>query len=129
MPRVDFIADTSALVRKLRNDPSVDAGFAGKRFAITFVTLAELTVGVLKSRDPRDAWARVREVLHRIDIYLATNVTALIYAGIHRDLERRGVLIPVNDIWIAAMCIEAELPVLTRDAHFDRVPDLTVINC
>ena len=129
MPHPDFIADTSALVRRLRKDPSVDPFFAGKKFAITFVTLAELSVGVLKSDRPEAARKRVLEVLRGVEMFLISDLTPLVYAGVYYDLERRGSLIPINDIWIAAVCLEAKLPVLARDAHFSRVPNLEVINC
>ena len=129
MPHLDFIADTSAVVRRLRRDPSVESVFIGKTFAITFVTLAELSVGVLKADHPETAWRRVLEVLRGTEMFLVSDVTPLVYAGIYRDLEQRGSLIPINDIWIAAVCLEAKLPLLARDAHFDRVPDLDVIHC
>ena len=61
--RIDFIADTSAIVRLLRGDAQVEEKVRGKSFAITFVTLAELSVGVLKANNPSAAWAKVVEVL------------------------------------------------------------------
>lgn len=126
---VDFIADTTALVRRLRKDRSVEPFFAGKRFAITFVTLAELCLGVLKARDPEAAWRDVMELLRDVEMFIASDLTPIIYAGVFHDLQQRGALIPINDIWIAALCLEANLPVLARDGHFDRVPNLKVINC
>ncbi len=129
MSQPDFIADTSAIVRRLRRDPAVGPFFAGKRFAISFVTLAELSVGVLKSDRPESAWSRVLEVLGGVEMFLVSDSTPMIYAGIYHDLERRGSLIPINDIWIAAVCLEAQLPVLARDAHFSRIPNLQVIDC
>ena len=129
MPPIDLIADTSAVVRRLRKDASVEPFFARKRFAITFVTLAELSVGVLKSQNPEGAWKRVLEVLQGVEMFLSSDLTPMIYAGVYHDLEQRGSLIPINDIWIAALCLEAQLPVLARDAHFSRVPNLNVINC
>jgi predicted nucleic acid-binding protein len=41
----------------------------------------------------------------------------------------RGVKIPVNDVWIAALAVESGLPLLARDEHFSRVSGLTVIQC
>jgi predicted nucleic acid-binding protein len=38
-------------------------------------------------------------------------------------------MIPVNDVWIAALAIESGLPLLARDEHFSRVSGLTVIQC
>lgn len=129
MPTIDFIADTSALVRRIRKDPAMEPFFAGKQYAITFVTLAELSVGVLKARDPAAAWKQVLETLRGAGMFLASDFTPMIYAGVYRDLEQQGHRIPLNDIWIAALCIEAGLPLLARDAHFGRVTDLRVINC
>jgi predicted nucleic acid-binding protein len=93
VPRPDFIADTSAVVRRLRRDPSIEPFFAGKRFAVTFVTLAELSVGVLKSNHPEAAWRRVLEVLGGMEMFLVSDLTPMLYAGVYYDLERRGLLI------------------------------------
>ena len=38
-------------------------------------------------------------------------------------------MIPINDIWIAAIAIEAQLPILARDEHFTRVKGLSLIEC
>ena len=32
--------------------------------------------------------------------------------------------IPSNDIWIAALCRQHSLPLLSRDRHFDLVPGI-----
>ena len=103
--------------------------FAGARFAITFVTLAELNVGVLKAQNPEGAWRRVKGILNGREMLLPTAATPAIYADIYHDLANQGSLIPINDMWIAAVCIEAGLPVLARDAHFGRIASLRVIGC
>ncbi len=50
--------------------------------------------------------------------------TAVIYAGLRRDLERKGKMIPQNDLWIAAASIQADVPLITRDQHFRRISQL-----
>ena len=62
-------------------------------------------------------------------MFHVSTLTPAIYARIYFDLEQRGTMIPINDIWIAALAIEARLPILARDEHFARVPGLVVINC
>jgi hypothetical protein len=42
-------------------------------------------------------------------------------------LEAKGQIIPENDIWIAAVALECDMPLATRDAYFQRVEGLTVI--
>ena len=127
--RLDFVADTSAIIRLLRGDAQVEEKVRGKFFAITFVTLAELSVGVLKANNPNAAWSKVVEVLRGQRIFRVSDRTPALYARIYYDLEQRGTMIPVNDIWIATLAIEAALPMLARDEHFSRVRGLSVIEC
>jgi predicted nucleic acid-binding protein len=51
-PRIDCIADTSAVVGLARRDPEAIQILSKRNFAITFVTLAELSLGILKSAKP-----------------------------------------------------------------------------
>jgi tRNA(fMet)-specific endonuclease VapC len=127
--RIDFIADTSAVVGLLRRDPRVEQKVTGKTFAITFVTLAELSLGVLKSGKPDAAWSRIQDVLHGLRMFHVSTMIPAVYARVYFELERRGQMIPINDIWIAALAIEARLPILARDEHFSRVRGLSVFVC
>ena len=47
--------------------------------------------------------------------------TAFHYAEIRLELKRTGTPIPANDLWIAALCRQHDLPLMSRDRHFDRV--------
>jgi len=127
--RLDFIADTSAVIRLLRRDSLVEGKVRGKNFAVTFVTVAELDLGILKARDPFAAVERCAEVLAGDQVFHGSGRTPMFYARTYHDLERRGQMIPVNDIWIAAIAVETGLPVLARDLHFARVQGLSVIQC
>jgi predicted nucleic acid-binding protein len=39
-------------------------------------------------------------------------------------LKQAGRPIPANDAWIAALALQHGLPILSRDEHFDVVPDV-----
>jgi len=91
--------------------------------------MAELLLGVLKSKKPKAAWSQVLNVLFGHHLFHVSPATPMNYARIFYDLEQRGVKIPVNDVWIAALAIESGLPLLARDEHFTRVNGLTVIQC
>jgi predicted nucleic acid-binding protein len=62
-------------------------------------------------------------------MFHVSTITPAVYARIYYDLEQRGVMIPINDIWIAALAFAARLPIVARDEHFSRVRGLTVIPC
>lgn len=128
-PRPDFIADTSAIVLLLRRNPQVERKVEGKNLAITFVTFAEINLGILKASNPVAAFERCQEVFVGLQVFHGSGKTPVHYALIYHDLERRGKMIPINDIWIAAIALETGLPILARDEHFSRVSGLSVIEC
>ncbi len=40
------------------------------------------------------------------------------------QLKRAGTPVPDNDLWIAALALEHDLTLITRDRHFERIPQL-----
>ena len=50
------------------------------------------------------------------------------YAAIGLELKRIGEPIPVNDLWIAALCRQHALPLVSRDRHFDLVAGIQRID-
>lgn len=65
----------------------------------------------------------VHSLVMQVDEAVATR-----YANVRFDLKKRGNPIPENDIWVAAACLELEVPLLSRDGHFNFVNGLKVIN-
>ena len=53
-----------------------------------------------------------------------TESTAEWFAEIKRMLKRKGSPIPMNDVWIAASCMEHGARLLTFDAHFSSIDGL-----
>jgi tRNA(fMet)-specific endonuclease VapC len=49
------------------------------------------------------------------------------YARIAQALETKGTPIPENDPWIAAVALECDMPLATRDDHFRRVETLDIL--
>jgi tRNA(fMet)-specific endonuclease VapC len=127
-PQTDCIADTSAIIGLARNDSRAIEALRERNFAITFVTFAELILGTLKSSNPA-AWSGVERVIRNRQMFEVSTVTPAIYARIYFELEQRGNLIPINDIWIAALALETGLPIVARDEHFARISGLEVIPC
>ena len=46
------------------------------------------------------------------------------YALIYLSLQKKGIKIPLNDVWIAACCMEIGGILLTRDKHFELVDQI-----
>ena len=53
--------------------------------------------------------------------------TAEEYAKVYQHLRSQGTPIPTNDMWIAAMALQLEMPVFTYDAHFSKIEGLKIV--
>jgi tRNA(fMet)-specific endonuclease VapC len=47
--------------------------------------------------------------------------------NLYRQLRAQGTPIPTNDLWIAALVVEHDLRLLTRDSHFQVLPQLQLL--
>ncbi len=117
-----MILDTNALSAWAEGLAPVEAPLrAAKRLVVPSIVLGEYYFGIRQSRHrPRyEAW--LRRHLPLADLATVTSATADLYAEIRLKLKRAGAPIPSNDTWIAALCRQHALPVLSNDAHFDSV--------
>ena len=124
-----MILDTNALSAFADGSSAVGAvaGTAGT-LAVPVIVLGEYRYGVAHSSRKRlyEAWLdRYLPIFQVLDV---TTSTTLEYAAIRSELRRLGKPIPANDVWIAALCRQHDLPLLSRDAHFDRVKGLRRVN-
>lgn len=120
-----MILDTGALSAFVEGDAAVGEALRGQaRAAIPVIVLGEFRYGIAESRHrpAYEAWLGAH--LPHSDILPVTEGTTVACAAPRVALRRAGRPIPANDAWIAAIVLEHELPVLSRDHHFDVVPDL-----
>jgi predicted nucleic acid-binding protein len=59
-----------------------------------------------------------------VSVLLPGRETAEHYARIFVQLKRAGTPVPDNDLWIAALALEHDLTLITRDRHFERIAQL-----
>lgn len=64
--------------------------------------------------------------LDESDILPCDHATAQVYGWLKFQRGRAGQLIPENDFWIAAIAYQYDLPLATRDAHFQKIDCITV---
>ena len=55
-----------------------------------------------------------------------TDETADVFAGIKKSLQQKGRPVPDNDLWIAALCMEAGGTIVSFDRHFEWIDGLRV---
>ena len=117
-----MILDTNALSALADGAPALDAAIAEvETLGIPVIVLGEFRFGIARSRHRAryQKWLeKLVDVSHILDV---DQGTARRYADLREVLRVRGRPIPSNDAWIAALALQYELPVVSRDAHFDEV--------
>ena len=120
-----YLLDTNIIVAYFKQETTVVQKIVSSpRVILSTVVLGELYFGARKS-------GRVVQNLDRIEkfredrLVLTIDVeTSQLFGILKRDLEAKGITIPDNDIWIAAIAMRNDLTVVTRDAHFRHIGGL-----
>jgi predicted nucleic acid-binding protein len=97
--------------------------------------LGELRFGVLNAAPQwQDLMSeRLEDLLHAVTPLLPDVETAEYYATVRKqiafpsNMSRRRESHLLNDLWIAALCVQHGLPLLTTDRDFDHIEGLSVL--
>jgi tRNA(fMet)-specific endonuclease VapC len=120
-----MIVDTNALSAAADDDLAVIAILArAGQMAIPVIVLGEYRYGIAQSRHCTTYENWLAGLLRDCSVLDINEPTTQHYAEIILDLRRKGKPIPTNDLWIAALCRQYSLPLLSRDRHFDQVTGL-----
>ncbi len=124
------IVDTNAYSALVRDDERiVRLLHSTDRLIFPFIVIGELLAGFrLGTREELNRKAlRALLTVRQTTLLYADSETPEHYASIFAELRRAGTPIPTNDIWIAAIARQHQLPVCSLDGHFQYVKGLTVI--
>ena len=117
-----MILDTNALSAAAEDDSDVMGILAGvQQLALPVVVIGEYRYGIAQSRHRARYRHWLDSLISDCIVLDVTEPTTHHYAAINLELRRAGTPIPTNDLWIAALCRQHELPLLSRDRHFDLV--------
>jgi tRNA(fMet)-specific endonuclease VapC len=126
-----LVLDTNVYCDYAEGVPAVVDAMArfGEFIFIPSVVLGELTYGFMKGKRQKFNERKLQQIIHRlgIDIIDVNANVARKYGLIYLSLERKGMRIPVNDVWIAASCMEVGGTLLTRDRHFAHLEQIEVM--
>ena len=119
--------DTNRYVDFCRGDPAAVGHMQeAERIYLPFVTLAELRAGFLCGTKARQNERVLTRFLNspRVRVLFPDDQTIHHYARLFQQLRQQATPIPTNDIWIAALVLQHDLPLYARDRHFDHLPQL-----
>jgi predicted nucleic acid-binding protein len=93
--------------------------------AIPVIVLGEYRYGISQSRYRKHYEQWLSEYLSAFHVLEVDERTTVSYCAVRIELKKAGTPIPSNDVWIAALCRQHSLPLLSRDRHFDAVTGIT----
>jgi tRNA(fMet)-specific endonuclease VapC len=122
-----YLLDTNIIIALFADEADVKKNLAtAEEVFLPSIAIGELCYGARKSGKPD-------ENLARIDEFAASNVvlgcdteTARHYGEVKNKLHLKGRPLPENDIWIAALALQHNLVLVTRDGHFQEIEDLKI---
>jgi predicted nucleic acid-binding protein len=118
-----MILDTNALSAAADNDPGMLLVLSrADEVALPVIVLGEYRFGISQSRKQAGYESWLRGLMADCSVLGIDEETTHWYAQINLELRRIGKPIPTNDLWIAALCQQHSLPIVSRDRHFDHVP-------
>jgi len=122
MPGV--LADTSVWIDFFRGTARVPADFERlirtRQIATCGIVIAELVSG---TRSPGEG-EKIEAALVGLDYLEMKRTTWRLAGDMMAQLRRAGVTVPMSDVILAALAIQNDCRILTRDRHFRRIPKL-----
>ena len=93
---------------------------------LPFIVLGELRAGFAAGNRGTENERVLSRFLALPDVKVlnADDATTHHYAAVYLQLRRQGTPIPVNDMWIAALVLQHNLVLCSRDHHFDHLAQL-----
>lgn len=90
-------------------------------------TVGELFAGAEQSKRVAENLATVENFIAQCVVIFPDIETARVYGRLRRS-ERTASMGRINDLWIAAICIRYDVPLLTGDHGFDVIAELKIIH-
>jgi len=127
-----YMLDTNVVIYVIKRRPIEVLGTFNDNaghLCISAITHAELLHGAEKSSNPAHNHRQVEDFVSRLEVLPYGEKAAAHYGDIRADLERKGQVIGVNDLHIAAHARSEGLIVVTNNLReFERVEGLRTAN-
>lgn len=119
------LLDTSIVIHTFKGNTAVVEQLDSlENVFISTTAIGELYFGAFKSDNPQKHLQQVGAFITNCKILSVDTETAKVYGNIKTLLAKKGKPIPENDIWIAAVAIQHNLPLFSTDNHFKEIDSL-----
>lgn len=124
-----MILDTNALSAFADGNSAIKSLLEGADVLLfPVIVIGEFRYGIEASRKKEAYIAWLSQFVLPRYVLAINNETALHYVDIRHELKRAGRPIPQNDLWIAALVREHDMPLLSKDLHFKEIPGVECVS-
>ena len=114
------LLDTDLMINFLRKDKSASKKISEllnqhKLLSTTSLNVAELYFGAYLSEKKEENITAVNQLVSKLEIISFNHIDGKIYDELRAKLQKKGELINEIDIFIAAIAIEKDIKVITRN--------------
>ncbi|HBF13095.1 MAG TPA: VapC toxin family PIN domain ribonuclease [Deltaproteobacteria bacterium] len=120
--------DTNAYVAFCKGEKKTVLAVQGaSALYLPFICMGELRTGFLGGKKSLENEKYLIRFLNspRVTVLYPDEQTTHHYARIFVQLKKQGTPIPTNDLWISALVLQHDLPLLTFDRHFEHLPQIS----
>lgn len=105
---------------------AVDVVQKAERLFLPFIVVAELRSGFRCGNRGKENERSLIRFLNsdRVSVLYADDQTTHHYANLFYQLRAQGTPLPTNDLWIAALVVQYNFILFSRDKHFDHLPQI-----
>ncbi len=122
-----YLLDTNIIIALFANETLVQEKLVeADEVFVPAIAIGELYFGAHKSARPQENLLTIDEFAANVVVLGCDNGTARRYGEIKHKLLANGHPLPENDIWIAAVAMQHNLIVATRDSHFEQIEGLEI---
>jgi tRNA(fMet)-specific endonuclease VapC len=120
-----ILLDTNIITALLKGETAIaDKIDKASAVFIPAIVIGELYYGAMYSSRIQKNIASIKLLTNSYTILPVDTGTTVTYGSAKALLRKKGKPIPENDIWIAAIALQHNLIVATRDKHFKEITGL-----
>lgn len=124
-----LLLDTNIVVGLINGESRVVQFLQGRdEIYLPCIALGELFYGAFRSSQVAFNIAGVEAVIAERKFANCDATTARYYGEVKSKLIATGKPIPENDIWIAALAMQHDMTLVSRDSHFGHIASLQTIS-
>lgn len=120
--------DTCTIIATFKNDNAIWSKLdLMSEVYVPAIVVGELYYGAYKSANPQKHIAQIRAFLKNCITISCDSLSGEVYGRIKTALMQKGRPIPENDVWIAAIAQQFDLPLFTIDKHFSEIDGISLV--